>query len=97
MTPKEKAEELFEKYYRLFNNFPNYQYVLENLNTIQDEKLYTTKQCALIAIDEIIKQGIENAVDDFYSDQGYYFDNLIYEILGYNEYWNKVKTEIEKI
>ena len=55
MTPKEKAEELFEKYYRLFNNFPNYQYVLENLNTIQDEKLYTAKQCALIAIDEMIE------------------------------------------
>lgn len=54
MTPKEKAEELFEKYYRLFNNFPNYQYVLENLNTIQDEKLYTAKQCALIAVDEIL-------------------------------------------
>jgi hypothetical protein len=55
MTPKEKAEELCVKYYKLFNNFPNYQYVIENLNTIQDEKLYTTKQCALIAVDEIIK------------------------------------------
>ena len=54
MTPKEKAEELFDKYYRLFNNFPNYQYVIENLNTIQDEKLYITKQCALIAVDEIL-------------------------------------------
>ena len=55
MTPKQKAEQLFEKYYRLFNNFPNYQYVIENLNTIQDEKLYTSKQCALIAVDEILK------------------------------------------
>jgi len=55
MIPKEKAIELFDKYYKLFNNFPNYQYVIENLNTIQDEKLYTTKQCALIAVDEIIK------------------------------------------
>jgi hypothetical protein len=54
MTPKEKAQELFDKYYILFNNFPNYQYVIENLNTIQDEKLYTTKQCALIAVDEIL-------------------------------------------
>ena len=56
MTPKEKAIELFEKYYRLFNNFPNYQYVIENLNTIQDEKLYTSKQCALIAVDEMIAE-----------------------------------------
>jgi hypothetical protein len=56
MTPKEKAEELFDKYYRLFNNFPNYQYVIENLNTIQDEKLYTAKQCALIAVNEILQQ-----------------------------------------
>ena len=56
MTPKEKAEELCVKYYKLFNNFPNYQYVIENLNTIQDEKLYTTKQCALIAVDEMIAE-----------------------------------------
>lgn len=56
MTPKEKATEIFDKHYRLFNNFPNYQYVIENLNTIQDEKLYTAKQCALIAVDEIINE-----------------------------------------
>ena len=55
MTPKEKAEEIFDKHYRLFNNFPNYQYVIENLNTIQDEKLYTAKQCALIAVDEMME------------------------------------------
>jgi hypothetical protein len=63
MTPKEKAEELCVKYYKLFNNFPNYQYVIENLNTIQDEKLYTTKQCALIAVDEIIEALENNAAN----------------------------------
>ena len=84
MTPKEKAIELFEKYYRLFNNFPNYQYVIENLNTIQDEKLYTSKQCALITVDEISKivnlefPGNCETVDIFL-------------------YWQKVKREIEKL
>ena len=80
MTPKEKAEELFDKYYRLFNNFPNYQYVIENLNTIQDEKLYTAKQCALIAVDEIM-----NALPPF--DYGLEFVAKI-------QYWLDVKTEI---
>ena len=84
MTQKEKALELFDKYYRLFNNFPNYQYVIENLNTIQDEKLYTAKQCALIAVDEIINTGPLKMVD-----WG--------EIISDKPYWQEVKREIEKL
>ena len=83
MTPKEKASELFDKYYRLFNNFPNYQYVIENLNTIQDEKLYTAKQCALIAVDEIIE---DNRI------------NYMILGVGINKYyWKEVKKEIQKL
>jgi hypothetical protein len=82
MTPKEKAIELFDKYYRLFNNFPNYQYVIENINTIQDEKLYTTKQCALIAVDEII---------NLLGPSRFLSPELT---LGY---WLKVKQEIESL
>jgi hypothetical protein len=84
MTPKEKAQELFDKYYRLFNNFPNYQYVIENLNTIQDEKLYTTKECALIAVDEIIDNWKSEATIQ------YPYGKVI-------NYWNVVKIEIEKL
>ena len=82
MTPKEKAIELFDKYYRLFNNFPNYQYVIENLNTIQDEKLYITKQCALIAVEEI-KEAI------FWHP----YERPYFEL----EYWQEVKQEIENL
>jgi hypothetical protein len=84
MTPKEKAQELFDKYYKLFNNFPNYQYVIENLNTIQDEKLYTAKQCSLIAVDEILSD---------------YKNYLLHENTEYKGlmYWQEVKQEIEKL
>jgi hypothetical protein len=84
MTPKEKAQELFDKYYRLFNNFPNYQYVIENLNTIQDEKLYTTKQCALIAVNEILD--LKHIVT---------LRRNMHEMEL--EYWDEVKQEIENL
>ena len=86
MTPKEKAQELFDKYYRLFNNFPNYQYVIENLNTIQDEKLYTTKECALIAVNEIIKACPLEPSNPY----SYYICEQ--EAM---EFWTEVKNEIE--
>ena len=83
MTQKLKAIELFDKYYRLFNNFPNYQYVIENLNTIQDEKLYTAKQCALIAVDEILKENLELPDEP--------------ETIVRYLYWQKVKNEINNL
>jgi hypothetical protein len=43
MTPKEKAKELVEKYFYLFS--------VELENTIAD---YEAKECALIAVDELI-------------------------------------------
>jgi hypothetical protein len=49
MTPKEKAEELFEKYYCMSNNSKSKIKVIE---------FKTAKQCALIAVDEFLK--IEN-------------------------------------
>ena len=83
MTQKLKAIELFDKYYRLFNNFPNYQYVIENINTIQDEKLYTAKQCALIAVDEILKENLELPDEP--------------ETIVRYLYWQKVKNEINNL
>ena len=80
MTPKEKAKELVSKYY-------NFVYL--ELDYEQ------AKQCADIALDMVMNEGIENAVDDFYSDQGYYIDNLTYKTLGYNEYWQEVKNYIK--
>jgi hypothetical protein len=71
MTPKEKARELYDKYWKIIDTL-------------------TTKQCALIAVDEVLenvnyffteleKDGLPNKFDD--------------EI----EYWNEIKKEINKL
>jgi hypothetical protein len=67
MTPKLKAIELFEKY--------------DNTLTYLESKT-KAKQCALVAVDEII-----TLIQDIYC---YDFDIL-------NPYWQEVKNEIEKI
>jgi hypothetical protein len=63
MTPKEKAKELFDKYYSITGPFTE------------------AKQCALIAVDEIIAQ-IEPSVS---------MDVISARI----KYWQEVKQEIE--
>jgi hypothetical protein len=44
MTPKEKAEELFAKYAFLI------------ISDMSDENFNQTKQCALIAVDEVLNE-----------------------------------------
>jgi hypothetical protein len=44
MTPKEKAEELFAKYAFL------------TISDMSDENFNQTKQCALIAVDEVLNE-----------------------------------------
>ena len=71
MTPKEKANELYSKYDDLLNKDFGNPIVFDN----------QLKQCALIAVDEIIDSlQIKN-----YSQADQY------------EYWNEVKQEIEKL
>ena len=70
MTPIEKANELYSKYDDLLNKDFGNPIVFDN----------QIKQCALIAIDELI----EVACD--YSD----YDKTVTK-----EYWEKVKIEIE--
>jgi hypothetical protein len=67
MTPKKKAEELVEKY--------------DSTLTYLESKS-KVKQCALIAVDELIE------VASDYCD----YDETITK-----KYWEKVKTEIEKL
>ena len=81
MTPKEKAEELVSKYITNQNSW-----YLENL--VDGLRIAHAKQCALIAVDEILKSGIE--ID-------YYFDKSIGYYLSYLEYYGEVKQEIEKL
>ena len=72
MTPKEKAEELVNKYLPIVNGGEVYSWVIEK-----------TKQCALIAVDEILKS---NPYDVSKTDM----DSTI-------DFWQEVKQEIEKI
>ena len=72
MTPKEKAKELIEK----FSNAKSEDGYL-NLNHFRH------KQCALIAVDEIL-----DAIDwDYYEGSAQTQQN----------YWKEVKKEIEKL
>ena len=45
MTPKEKAEELLSKYYKLLPISASFEYTLK-----------ICKECSLIAVDELIKE-----------------------------------------
>ena len=71
MTPKEKAKELFDKYlFKLSLNAPK----------VSD---YLVKECALIAVDEIIEEIREFCDDNFINDRLHY--------------WEVVKQELEKL
>jgi hypothetical protein len=87
MTPKEKAEELFNKYYILAEsiNWSNEdtQKKAEKYNDdLGEDVLYywheLAKRSALIAVYEIYNSGLLVFVDD-------------------EQYWHDVKQEIEKI
>jgi hypothetical protein len=67
MTPKEKAKDLIDK-------------MLNQQSFTED--LYDAKQCALIAVDEMIKQ------------QQIQFDEMVWSCVGY---WQEVKHEIEQL
>jgi hypothetical protein len=70
MTPKEKAIELIKK----FSSFAHDEFGHEKINN------YKSKQCALIAVDEIIESVNDEHVSDIFI-----------------EFWQEVKTEIEKL
>jgi len=73
MTPKEKAQQLVDKYEMIVHN---------EFNDTEDN-IRHSKECALIAVDEII-EAVINAYDQ--------------ELLGIQIlYWEKVKQEIEKL
>lgn len=79
LTPKEKAIELFNKYYCLENNSKKRIKIIE---------FDTAKQCALIAVNEIISQW--DYIDTYLADLGGKFNPNL-------KYWKQVKQEIEKL
>ena len=77
MTPQDKAEELFQLYL---------PYV-QSSNYIEEIK-YKCKQCALIAVDEIL-----NSTPYGWYDKRFFSDKM----KKFYEYWEEVKQEIEKL
>ena len=81
MTPKEKAEELVFKYDFL-------QAVIEGFS------FYDAKECALIAVDELIEteyQSVNKLLNIIK-------DNKIRLVISFNsDYWQEVKQEINKL
>jgi hypothetical protein len=69
-TPKEKAEELFAKY------------VFLTISDMSDENFEQTRQCALVAVDEML--GLGAMVGSDLSDSFYI-------------YWEEVKQEIKNL
>ena len=74
MTPQQKAKELYIEYYRINESFNHYDFRQQAL-------ISHTKQCALIAVNEILK--LES------NGLGLYYKDCIY--------WEQVKSEIESI
>jgi len=75
MTPQEKAKELFDKYADEFNFDDTYRGYREQ-----------SKQCALITVNEIMKECYNWAGGE----------NIEYDIKRF-QYWQQVKEEIEKL
>lgn len=69
MTPKEKAQYLVDEYFSWYGNEEYFSHEF-------------AKECALIAVDEIIKQC---------------YDYRDIDLQASYDYWNEVKTEIKKI
>jgi hypothetical protein len=79
MTPKEKAEELFT----------TYRFALSIKNAPLGEiKLKIAKQCALVAVDEIIKTTFRKETWEHWK--------IIPQDESTTEFWNEVKQEIER-
>ncbi len=79
MTPKEKAAELVKKMYAIHSN------------SASDITLHFAKQCAMIAVNEIINSNPNNPLfSDKKTENGYTDMTPI-------DYWQEVKQEIEKL
>ena len=86
MKPKEKAEKLIKRYYR------DSDLLVEDLSWIQ------AKECALIAVDEILNSNprYPNNVDwdDVGCTHAYYYEAQFEEA---EKYWEEVKQEINNL
>ena len=110
MTPKEKAEKLVDKFINYSQQCINdkiiNQFNLENpaykgskfLALMRFSEKYNAKQCALIAVDEIIKSDPRLPNDVDWDDAG--GTHLYYHLAQRGEaleFWEQVKEEILKL
>lgn len=80
MNAKEKAKELVEK-------FKSFVHCTSSWNEYDDYlELENAKQCAKIAVEEIINNSVLNYSGSDFSDN---------EIMSDTEYWNEVLKEID--
>ena len=79
MTPKEKAKELVDR----FSEYSHTDFNYSRGGYQADTQIQNAKQCALIAVDEILQM-----VDE--TMQGWLDADII-------AYWKQVKEEIEKL
>ena len=94
MTPKEKAEDLFWKYRPII---AGKQFVTGLV--LMSEAKELTKQCALIAVDEIINNWINN-FKKLKKDETIEIKHSLDEMMQLShsmKYWQEVKQEIEKL
>ena len=89
-TPKEKANELVDKFYQ---TTPNEAWINEPIGLAKEYKAYNqAKECALLAVDEVIK------VCPYYSKEGCEtIEQLRANDYEFITYWQEVKQEIEKL
>jgi hypothetical protein len=85
MTPKEKAKELIHKYSNIviestIGDMYDTEYIESNMD------IESTKQCALICVDEILNFDIKAK-----NESQFIIEQRI------EDYWGEVKKEIEKL
>ncbi len=87
MTAQEKAKGLVGKFYPFLNDYSTYSKPNEKLQIVVEDgqKIGRAKQCALIAVNEIVNELIPS---DFKYQQLY---------TDIKTYWEQVKEEIKKL
>ena len=92
MTPKEKAEELVKKYEDYVCGYVGSSMLT---NTEYPEQiLKQAKQCALIAVDEIIES--EPILPNNSKPFGEKIQSIRHNFIDANNFWQEVKNELNK-
>lgn len=87
MTPKEKAIELYKKFICYVQRYDDY---------IDDRSYYKAKECALIAVDELICE-VYNISHQYTAIYDITTSSYLYTYCKELTYWNNVKQEIEAL